>query len=411
MSQTEIKIAGMTCDGCARPLEAALKQAGAAKAEVDWRGGTARVSGTVDEAVLDEVLADTRYRVTDIRQAKLRRPGREGNSPTRDYDLIVLGSGGGAFAGAIRARDLGKRVLMVEHGTTGGTCVNIGCIPSKTLLVSADAARHPDGPTLAEAVARKTALVERLRQSKYVDLLAEYEIEFRHGHGRLTDPHTVEVDGEPATAEAVLVATGARPAIPPIQGLEEAGYLTSTTALDLSTAPPRLAVLGANAVGLELGQMLAGFGSTVTLIARRDVAPNGEPEIAAELREVLEAEGHTVLAPADTTEVTVEDGEKVLRGTAGGKAFELPVDEILVATGRQPNTEDLGLEDVGVKTDEHGTIVVDEEQRTSVASIYASGDVTSQPRYVYVAARGGATAVENALGGGGERLDFAALPQ
>lgn len=213
------------------------------------------------------------------------------------------------------------------------------------------------------------------------------------------------------TAGAILLATGARPAVPPIPGLEATGFLTSTEALDLNHAPPRLAVIGAGPVGLELGQMLGNFGSQVTFIARRDIAPRAEPEVAAGLREVLEAAGHRVLAPGITTDASVDEGDKVLRGHTDGEPFELRVDEILVATGRTPNTEALGLEEAGVELDDSGAIVVDAEQRTSMFPIYAAGDVTNQPRFVYVAAAAGAAAAQNALAGGDQQLDSAALPQ
>ena len=336
---------------------------------------------------------------------------RKAPAAAYDYDLVVIGSGGGAFAGAIRARDLNRRVLMVEHGTTGGTCVNVGCIPSKALLVRSERARLAGAPSLGEALASKGELVERLRQTKYVDLLDEYGVEFRSAQARLADANTVLVDEEPVTAEAILVAAGARPAVPPIPGLEETGYLTSTSALELAEPPPRLAVLGAGPVGLELGQMVGNFGSEVTFVARRDVAPRAEPEVSAALGEVLERDGHRVLAPAVTAEVVAEDGEKVLRGSTDGEPFELRADEILVATGRTPNTKGLGLEELGVELDPSGAILVDAGQRTNVPSIYAAGDVTDQPRFVYVAAAAGAAAAENALGSGGERLDFSALPQ
>lgn len=328
-----------------------------------------------------------------------------------DFGLIVIGSGGAAFAGAIRARDLGRRVLMVDRATIGGTCVNVGCIPSKALLVRSERARLAGAPSLADALHTKGELVERLRQAKYVNLLAEYGIEFRSGDARLVDPHTVAIDGWAASSEAILVAAGARPAVPPIPGLEEAGCLTSTSALELDEAPRRLAVLGAGPVGLELGQMFGNFGSEVAFIARREIAPRAEPEVSSTLREVLESDGHRILAPATTAEVRVEGAEKLLRGEADGQAFELRVDEILVATGRTPNARGLGLQGVGVELDPGGAVIVDSEQRTAVPSIYAAGDVTTQPRFVYVAAAGGAAAAENALGSGGVRLDFAALPQ
>lgn len=408
--EAELEITGMTCEDCARRVESALRRAGAQDARVDWRRGTARATGALDVSALDRELAGTHYRVAEVRGPAPTHPTDEG-TPPREYDLVVIGSGGGAFAGAIRARDLGRRVLMVDRGVIGGTCVNVGCIPSKALLVRSERARLAGEPSLAAAVDAKGELVERLRQTKYVDLLAEYGIEFRTGEASVIDGHTVAVDGEPVSAEAILIAAGARPAVPPIPGLAEAGYLTSTSALELDAAPERLAVLGAGPVGLELGQMLGNFGSEVTFIARRGLAPRAEPEVAAALREVLEAEGHDVLAPATTTGVKVEGDEKVLRGEATGETFEVRADEILVATGRTPNTDGLALEAVGVELDPHGAVQVDAEQRTAVPSIYAAGDVTAQPRFVYVAAAAGAAAVENALGSGGERLDFAALPQ
>jgi mercuric reductase len=300
---------------------------------------------------------------------------------------------------------------MVEHGIPGGTCVNVGCIPSKALLVRSEQARLAGAPTLAEALSAKSELVERLRQTKYIDLMEEYGIEYRPGHARLTGPQAVEVDGALLSARAMLVAAGARPAVPAIPGLPETGFLTSTEALELSEAPARLAVLGAGPVGLELGQMLGNFGSQVTFIARRGIAPRAEPEVSLALREVLEAEGHRVLAPVETSEVAIDAGEKVLRGTVDGRAFELRVDEVLVATGRTPNTDNLGLEELGVRLDPSGAIAVDAEQRTSVPTTYAAGDITDQPRFVYVAAAAAVAAVENALGAGGERLDFTALPQ
>lgn len=329
---------------------------------------------------------------------------------SRDYELVVIGSGSGAFAAAIRARDLGARVLLVERGVIGGTCVNIGCIPSKSLLVDAER-RGGHGPSLADAVGRKNALVEHLRQKKYVDLVGEYGIEMRAGEAELTDPHTVAVDGDRVSADAIVVAAGASPVAPPIPGLAEAGYLTSTTALDLTEPPRRLAVLGANAVGLELGQTLGEFGSEVTFVDLLRVAPFEEPEVSAAMRQILTEQGYAVIEAARTEDVEVEGGEKVLRGEAGGEPFELRAEEILVATGRRPNTEGLGLERVGVELDERGAIVVDERQRTSVPSIYAAGDVANQLQFVYVAAAGGAAAAQNALAGGEERLDLDSLPR
>lgn len=405
----QLEVSGMTCASCARHVQAAL-EAGAQDVHVDWRHGRAWLrADRLGQETLQAALAPTRYRVEQVRPLP-SEPEGDGHGPQRDYDLVVVGSGGGAFAGAIRARDLGRRVLLVERATIGGTCVNVGCIPSKTLLAAARRAGGQPAALAAAAADRKAALVARLRQEKYVDLLNTYGIQVRCGQARLVDPHTVLVDGQPVTAEAILLAVGARPAVPPIPGLEQAGYLTSTSALEQASPPGRLAVLGAGPVGLELGQMFGLFGSQVSFIARRRLAPAVEPELSAAMRQVLQQAGHRVLEQA-TTSVTVEGGEKVLRGRLGdGRPLEVRADELLVATGRHPNTEGLGLAEVGVATDGRGAIVVDAEQRTSVASVFAAGDATTQPQYVYVAAAGGAAA-HNALAGGHERLDFEALPR
>ena len=412
MSDVELEIEGMTCADCAEHVQHGLEQAGARSVSIDWRAGTGTIapSGPTQQE-MNQALAGTRYRVERVREpAAANGSPMAGGAPDYDYDLVVLGSGGGAFAGAIRARDLGHRVLMVEMGTIGGTCVNVGCIPSKSLLVSS---LHHDGDAgaLERAVSVKAALVARLRQEKYIDLLDEYGIELRAGTARLTGPHTVEVDGEAITAGAILIATGARPAVPEIDGLAAAGYLTSTTALEVIEPPRRLAVIGANAVGLELGQMFGNFGTQVTFVSRRAITPRSEPEISQTIRQVLEGQGHTVLEHADTRRVSTHDDGKVLEIVVGGETREVRVDQILVATGRQPNTEGLGLDTLGVDTDARGAIRVDQHQQTSVPSIYAAGDVTSQPQFVYVAAAGGATAAQNALTADQGRLDFSNLPQ
>ena len=261
------------------------------------------------------------------------------------------------------------------------------------------------------ALERKRALVSELRQAKYVDLIDDYGIDFRAGSARLLDGHTVEIDGTGVRGGAIVIAIGARPSITDIAGLQETGFLTSTSALELGVAPRRLAVLGTGAVRLELGQMLRRFGSQVTFVARGRFAPDAEPEISDQLADVLRAEGHEILADARTVRARHDGSDKVLLGTGPGGEFELHVDEILIATGRTPNVEDVGLDRAGVTLDENRSVVVDEAQRTSVASVFAAGDVTSQPRFVYVAAAAGAAAAENALASADAHLDFRSLPR
>lgn len=411
MARVELEIKGMTCDDCAVHVKSALEQAGAREVDIDWRHGSGQMApGGPAHEELNAALAGTKYSVERVLEAG-NGEGYDAERGSRDYDLLVIGSGSAAFAAAIRTRDLGHRALLVEHGTIGGTCVNIGCIPSKSLLVDSERRDGAASDGLPAAVERKNGLVAQLRREKYIDLLDEYGIEFREGEAELVDPHAVAVNGDRTSADAIVIAGGASPAAPPVPGLEEAGYLTSTSALDVAEPPARLAVLGANAVGLELGQMFGNFGSEVTFVDLVRVAPFEEPEVSEAVREILEDDGYTVIEGAQTEQVAVEGTEKVLWGSANGEPFEVRADEILVATGRRPNVQGLGLDGIGVEVDRRGAIVVDEHQRTSVPSIFAAGDVTSQPQFVYVAAAGGAAAAQNALAEGDERLDFDSLPR
>jgi len=341
-----------------------------------------------------------------------------------DYDLVVLGSGSAAFAAAIRARDLGAKVALIEAATVGGTCVNVGCIPSKALLRAAEL-RHlaasssvpglrlsAGSPDLAQIVAWKDELVSALRREKYLDLVDAYGFDLLSGSARFQGAGAVAVDGRLIAGGRYLIATGASPSAPPIPGLAETGYLTSTSALEVTELPERLAVIGANAIGLELGQYFARMGSRVTLIeVLPRIAPFEEPEISETLAQALAGEGIEILTEAQVTSVAREHDLRRLQVVAGGRRRTLEVDEVLVATGRRPNTAGLGLDGAGVAVDERGAVVVDEHLRTTNERVFAAGDVTGGPQFVYVSAYEGALAAENALSGAERRVDLGALPR
>ena len=343
----------------------------------------------------------------------------------REFDLAIIGSGSAAFAAAIRARDAGASVVIVERGTVGGTCVNTGCVPSKTLLraaeIRAHARKHPfpgittsaDGVDLAALVAQKDALVATLRQRKYLDLLAEYGIELVQGDARFLDPDTIAVDDAHIRASRVLIATGARPTLPAIPGLVGAAALTSTTALALERVPERLLVIGAGYVALELGQLFAHLGSSVALIARSTLMREEEPEVAETIRRVLTDDGIRLAEHATVERIEhAPNGEKTVHAVINGERHAFVCDELLVATGRTPNTETLDLEAASIETDTAGAIVVTPSLQTSNQRVYAAGDVVSgSPAFVYVAARMGATAASNALNDQSDVLDYAALPR
>ncbi|HXF74187.1 MAG TPA: FAD-dependent oxidoreductase, partial [Actinomycetota bacterium] len=251
-----------------------------------------------------------------------------------------------------------------------------------------------------------------MRKEKYLDLVDAYGFEVIRGHASFTAPDRVSVDGRELTAGAFLVATGASPAAPPIPGLEEAGYLTSTTALGLRELPRSLAVIGANAIGLELGQFFLHLGTAVVFFdVLERIAPFEEPEVSEAIAQVLREEGAEVHAPARILEVSGGDGGRVVRAEVEGAVRDFPVEQVLVATGRRPNTQGLGLDRAGVEVDGRGAIVVDEELRTTNPRVFAAGDCTPSPQFVYVSAYEGALAAENALDGGGRKVDLRALPR
>jgi len=265
---------------------------------------------------------------------------------------------------------------------------------------------------LPALIGQKDELVAALRQEKYADLVDAYGFDYVHAKARFTGPNALAVDGRTLTADRYLVATGASPWAPSIPGLDETGYLTSTTALDLTELPRSLAVIGGNAIGLELGQYFANLGSNVTILEMLPrVAPFEEPEISAGITQVLEAQGLRIITGAQIARVERPNGKIALRGRADGKPFTLRVDQVLVATGRRANTADVGLDLAGVDLDQRGSVVVDEGLRTTNPRIWAAGDCTPAPQFVYVSAYEGALAVDNAIGGKARTVDFRALPR
>lgn len=349
------------------------------------------------------------------------------------YDLAVIGSGAAAFAAAITAVEGGANVIMIERGQTGGTCVNTGCVPSKALL-AATAARHSAaagtfpgiatqaGPVDMPALIHGTDdLVAGMRAEKYAGLAADWGWRIIAGTARFAgtagaprlEVSLNEGGGTAIEAGHYLVATGSAPLIPPIPGLDEAGYLTSTTAMELTVLPESLVVIGGNAVGLELGQLFARLGTRVTVVeALERLAPFDEPEISAAIEGVLIDEGVDVVTGATVTGVRRNDTSRsVLLKTAAGGERELGCGQVLVAAGRRPVTASLDLAAVGVRVGDRGEIVADTRQRTGSPRIWAAGDVTGGPPYVYTAAAQGSAAAANALFDAEREVDYTALPR
>ena len=338
-----------------------------------------------------------------------------------DVDLAVVGSGGAAMSAAIAARQAGAAVVLVERDILGGTCVNVGCVPSKMLLAAAGAryaaASSPFAgvPTSADGavdlgalVAQKDELLAGMRQAKYADVAATHGFEVRPGEARFLDRDTMAVDSRPLRTRAYLVATGSEPDRPDLTGLDEVDHLTSATAMEQRELPESLVVIGGGCVGLELAQLFAHLGARVTVVGR--LAPQAEPELGDVLRQVFDDDGITVLEE-HATAVHSESGAVVVT-TASGQSVR--GQRLLVATGRRARTDNLHLGVGGVKTDARGFITIDEHQRTSNPRVFAAGDVSGAPQHVYVAAAGGRAAALNALAAGPAEaqatVDYTGLP-
>lgn len=346
------------------------------------------------------------------------------------YDLAVIGSGGSAFAAAIATRRKGKSVVMAERGFTGGTCVNTGCVPSKALLSAAEARyaalaqRFPGIATsagtvdLAAIVASKRSVVDELRAYRYEALADEYGWEILRGEASFAEGPALTVrfaDGGNRTLEAehYLIASGSEPWVPPIDGLDQAGYLTSTSAMELETLPESLIVTGGSYLGLEQAQLFAHLGTRVTLIEALDgLAPAEDPAIRRGIADVLAGEGIITRTSTRVMRVRRSDsGYVVTARTAGGGVEDFHAEQLLMATGRRPATYGLNLEAVGVKVGPQGEVVVDEHLRSHNPRIWAAGDVTGHPQFVYVAAAHGGIVADNALDGDDRVVDYGTLPR
>ena len=340
-----------------------------------------------------------------------------------EVDLAVIGAGSAGFSAAIQGAELGARVALIGHGTIGATCVNVGCVPSKTLIRATETLHQAEaasrfagirgGADLGDwgaLIAQKDELVATMRQNKYSDLLPSYNtIAYMKGPARLTK-NGVAVNGGVVRTNKVIITTGASPAVPPIAGIGDVPYLTSTSALELEQLPDSLLVIGGGYIGCELAQMFARANVRVTIVCRRHLLPEAEPEISEALTGYFRDEGITVFDG-----VTYQDIRAMTEGVGPSIAVDgghetVEAEKVLVAAGRWAITEGLGLAEAGVELTEGGGIQVDDYMRTTNPAVYAAGDVTGQDMFVYMAGYGAKIAAKNALNGNDLRYDATAMP-
>jgi mercuric reductase len=414
---TKITLTGMTCTSCAAHVKDALEKIpGVNAAVVSYP--ESRVQVMADNAVSHEqmpaAIAALGYQGA-IRVGELKSDAQNRNALSgAGLHIAVIGSGAAAMAAALKAVEKGARVTLIERGTMGGTCVNIGCVPSKIMIRAAHIAHlrrespFDDGiaatlPTIdrRKLLTQQQARVEELRHAKYEGILESHSgITVLRGAARFKDGQhltvTLNDGGEQTVAfDRCLIATGASPAIPPIPGLKDTPYWTSTEALVSDAIPERLSVIGSSVVALELAQAFARLGSQVTILARSTLFFREDPAIGEAVTAAFRTEGIKVLEHTQASQIAHVNGEFVLITGHG----EVRADKLLVATGRIPNTRSLALEAVGVALNAQGAIVIDKGMHTSSPNIFAAGDCTDQPQFVYVAAAAGTRAAINMTGG------------
>ena len=344
----------------------------------------------------------------------------------KTHDLIIIGGGAGAFATAIRANELKAKAAMVNSGLPlGGTCVNVGCVPSKRLLRAAEilhlAQNHKipgvelevkkfDFPALIQD---ELNLVAQMRREKYENVLRALEsVSLLEGYAKFISQNEIRVNQETLRAEKFIIATGSKAAVPAIEGLEQAGYITHIQALKPEQLPQKLIIIGAGPVSIEFAQMYSRFGSKVTIVKRSPgILRFAEPELTDRLAEILQSEGIDIITATAFKRVRRENGKKVIVISVDGKDIKVAADEIFLAAGKTPNTKDIGLDVAGVKIDRRQAVVVNEIFQTTRPHIFAVGDVTNQPaRYEPTAGREGTLAAGNALNGSRESIDYDTVP-
>ena len=313
------------------------------------------------------------------------------------FDAIVIGSGQGGNPLAFALADRGWTVAMIEQAHLGGTCVNTGCTPTKTMVASSQVAHYARNASrwgvkvngvsmdMPAVIARKNEVVLRFRSGNEKHFDQNPNLHLYRGHGRFTGPRTLQVDGDVLEGERIFINVGTKPHPPAIPGLEGSGYLTNESIMELQEVPGHLIVLGAGYIGLEFGQMFRRFGSRVTIIHRAgQILDREDSDISIELQKALEADGVEFRLNAKTTNVEKQDAGIRLTITTGTQSETISGTHLLAATGRRPNTDDLGVEKAGLRLDARGYIQVNGRMETGVPGVWALGDVKGGPAFTHI---------------------------
>jgi mercuric reductase len=365
---------------------------------------------------------------TEHQDIFVKKENSDSNLESNSYDIVIIGGGAAGFSAASVAAEAKLRVAMINDGLPiGGTCVNVGCVPSKILIEMGNRYYYTQfqgydslkgkctcsAPVdFGKAVAEKNRMVETFRENNYIKVADRFpNLTIIKGLAKFVSRNLVEVNGVKLKADKFIITTGTRPRIFPIPGLKDIKYLTSREALDLPYLPKTLLVMGAGAIGLEIAQLFLHFGSKVIVIEKEtQILPRIEPEIANDLQYFLEEEGIEFYLDVDVKKVYEENKKKIMCVTIDGKEQIFSGDELLVATGVSPNTEGLGLDLVGVEVTGGGFIKVDKEYKTTTPNIWAAGDVVGNMFIETIAAKEGYLSATNAINNTHKTIDYDTIP-
>ncbi len=343
---------------------------------------------------------------------------------TERFDLIILGGGAAGFAAAMKADDFKAKTLMINNNNVGigGTCVNVGCLPTKHLLYIGEIIYQTKthkftGLKLSNSfdfktiIEEKNKLIEKLRNEKYENVLKSLShIEFVEGNAKFISENEVEVNGEIYRADKFIISTGSSTFIPPVEGIDKVDYLTNIEVLQLNELPKSMIILGGGALGIEFAQMFSRFGTKVCLLQRSDrIVPREEPELANLLQYYLESEGIEICTKVTIRSIQQKGKEKTVKALVDGKEKTYMAEQFLVATGRKPNTSNLELQKLGVNLGERGEIIVNDKMK-AVNNVWAAGDVIGEPMLETVAAREGMIAANNVLSKNKIKIDYRVVP-
>ncbi len=418
-SSLSLLIKGMTCDSCATHAKKALESIqGVSAVEVSYAKGSARlkVSDSVNNDDLIRAIKDAGY-TAEINDSSTP-------SLTPSLHVAIIGSGSSAFACALKAAEEGARVTIIEGADViGGCCVNVGCVPSKILIRSALLAQQQrnnpfkglenHNPAISRALLaqQQQSRVNELREAKYENILeSNKSLNMLKGYARFKNKNTLIITREDKSerelrADKILIATGSTQSIPAIEGLSKTPYWTSTEALFAEELPQHLLIIGSSVIAVEIAQAYRRLGSEVTLLARHTLLYAQDPLLGEGLTAAFKSEGINVLTHTQASHVRYQDKQFILQTSVG----DITGDQLLISTGRRANTDKLDLAAAGIETTKKGEIKVNQRMQTNVPDIYAAGDCTNMPQFVYVAAAAGSRAGTNMTGGDAE-LDLSTMP-